>query len=106
MLLTKKQDLLNRRTEHFSKLLNEVPVIDQDAFNNLRQAPFQNWMDRCPGIDEISKAIDMISDGKSPGSDEIQPEVIKRRGRKLLCAHHEIIQKSLEHCYSSSRLEG
>ena len=93
-LLTEKQDLLNRWTEHFSKLLNEAPVIDQDAVNNLRQAPVQNWMDRCPEIDEISKAIDMISDGKSPGSDGIHPEVIKRGGQKLLCALHEIIQEA------------
>ena len=93
-LLTEKQDLLNRWTEHFSKLLNEAPEIDQYAINNLRQAPVQNWMDRCPEIDEISKAIDMVSDGKSPGSDGIHPEVFKRGGPKLLCALHEIIQEA------------
>ena len=51
-------------------------------------------MDRCPEIDVISKAIDMVSDGKSPGSDGIHPEVIKRGGPKLLCALHEIIQEA------------
>ena len=60
----------------------------------MRQAPVQNWMDECPEIDEISKAIDMISYGKSPGSDRIHPEVIKRGGPGLLCALHEIIKKA------------
>ena len=93
-LLTEKKDLLSRWTEHFSKLLNEAPVIDQDAINNLRQAPVQNWMNKCPEIDEITTAIGMISEGKSPGSDGIHPEVIKRGGSKLLSTLHEIIQEA------------
>ena len=51
-------------------------------------------MDKCPEIDEISKAIDMISDGKSPGSDGIHPEVFKRGGPGLLCAFYETIKKA------------
>ena len=45
-------------------------------------------------IDAISKAIDMISDGKSLGPDGIHPEVIKREGPKLLCAFYKIIKKA------------
>ena len=45
-------------------------------------------------MNEIFKAIDIISDGKSPGSDGIHPEVIKRGGPKLLCALHEITKKT------------
>ena len=51
-------------------------------------------MDECPEIDEMSKAIDMISDGKSPGSDGIHPEVIKRGSPGLICALHKIIKKA------------
>ena len=69
-----------------------IPVIDQDAINNLRQAAVQSWMDKRLEIDEISKAIDMISDGKSPGSDGIHHELIKKGGPGLLCALHEIIK--------------
>ncbi len=93
-LLTEKQDLLARWTEHFSKLLNETPDIDKDAIEDLRQAPVQNWMDKCPELEEIIEATKMLSEGKSPGSDGIHPEVIKRGGPKLLSALHEIIKEA------------
>lgn len=93
-LLMEKQDLFNTWTEQFSKLLSEASAIDQDTIDNLRQAPVQNWMDRCLEIDEIATTIEIISDGKLPDSDEIYPEMIKRRGQKLLCALHEINQKA------------
>jgi len=38
--------------------------------------------------------IEMIGDGKSPGCDELYPEVIKRESAKLLCDLHEIIQEA------------
>lgn len=91
-LLTEKKDLLIRWSEHFKKLLNETPEIDQDAIKNLKQATVQNWMDECPEIDEVRRAVEMLSEGKSPGADGIHPEVIKKGGPKLLSALHEIIQ--------------
>ena len=93
-LLTEKQDLLARWTEHFSKLLNETPDIDVNIIENLSQAPIQDWMDECPDIDEIIEATAMLSERKSPGPDGIHPEVIKRGGPKLISTLHEIIKEA------------
>lgn len=93
-LLSERKDLLTRWTEHFSKLLNDAPEIDQIATNHLEQFPLQNnEMNNCPEIDKISKAIHMLSKGKSPSSDDIHPEAIKRGGLKLISAITEITQK-------------
>ena len=48
-------------------------------------------MDACPNIEEVSKAISMLSDGKSPGADGIHPELLKCGGHLLEQHLHEII---------------
>lgn len=93
-LLTDKGELLKRWTEHFKTLLNETPDIDEQAITNLEQFPTQHWMDRCPDSDEVYRAVLMLQDGKSPGSDGIHPEIIKRGGQKLLRTLCSIIQNA------------
>lgn len=91
-LLTDKCELLKRW--YFKTLLNKMSDIDERAIINLEQFPTQHWMDRCPDSDEICKAVLMLQDGKSAGSDGIYPEIIKRGGQKLLSTLCTIIQSA------------
>ena len=94
-LLTENRDLLSRWTQHFRMLLNETPNIDPMVLESIiEHSPTQQWMDAVPEVDEIREAVEMLRDGKSPGSDGIHPEIIKNGGSKLLCALHEIVQEA------------
>lgn len=59
--------------------------------DTIPQAPTQQWMDAHPTIDEVHKAVNLLSSGKAPGADGIHPEIIQQRGIKLLDALHKII---------------
>ena len=58
--------------------------MEHYAVDNIEQMPTQHWMCKCPDLDEVSKVISMLCDGKSPSADGQHPEVIKRGGRKLV----------------------
>lgn len=53
-------------------------------------------LDNVPTIDELSKAIDRLPSGKSPGKDDIPAEVIKSRKTVLL----EPLHKPLTQCWT------
>jgi hypothetical protein len=93
-LLTEKNELLQRWTEHFRSLLNGMPNIDKHAVESLEQSPMQIWMNECPDIDEVNKAVLMLKEGKAPGSDGIHPEIIRKGGSCLLTALHDIITEA------------
>ena len=46
-------------------------------------------LDNKPTVEELSKAIDSLANGKAPGNDAIPPEVIKYGKYALLLRLHE-----------------
>ena len=93
-LLTQRDDLMKRWTEHFRTLLNETGNVEPDITNHIKQQPSQDWMNECPDIAEVVEAVNALSDRKSPGNDGIHPELLKKGGEELLQTLTEIITES------------
>ena len=83
--------VLSRWAEHFQTLLNVPGDIDPSALDNIQQRPTIESLDETPTIDEVTKAIDAMKDGKAPGQDGIPAEVWKHGGQNLLEKLHELI---------------
>ena len=94
------------KKNHFATLLNDPSTVEQQAVDNIEWRPTQNGMCKCPDLDKMSNVISMLHDGKSPGADELYPEVIKRRGRWLVNVLCTIKKRRLENLGSPWRLEG
>ena len=47
-LLTRREDLMRRWTEHFRTLLNETGSVDPDVTDHIPQQPLQDWMNAVP----------------------------------------------------------
>ena len=90
-LLTEKQDLLDRWTQHFRALLNVHTDINPNQADSMPQSPVQQWMVAIPTLDEVRLAVSLLSSGKAPGADGIHPEIIQHGGQKLLEALHKTI---------------
>ena len=54
-------------------------------------------MDALPTLDEIQKAVRLLSSGKSPGSDSIPPEIFKEGGVALIEKLHQLFQLIWQH---------
>ena len=93
-LLTRREDLMRRWTEHFRTLLNETGSVEPDVTNHIPQQPLQDWMNAVPDITEVMEAVNALCDRKSPGNDGIHPELLKRGGEGLLQRLLEIITES------------
>lgn len=59
---------------------HEPLPLHHPALNKPGPTPAQIWMDKCPEIHEITRAVKIISLGNLPGLDGIHPKVIQRRG--------------------------
>jgi len=88
------QDLLKRWTDHFRNLLTDITTIDENVIYKIDQSPSQQTLDDCPTLVEVQQAIDMLSNGKSPGGDGIHPEILKRGGTRLVEVLLDIIQEA------------
>jgi len=56
-----------RWSEHFQKLLNVPGDIDHDALDNIPQRITKTSLDKIPTMNEITRAIAGLKDGKAPG---------------------------------------
>ena len=83
-LLTEKQDLLDRWTQHFRALLNVHTDVNPNQADSMPQSPVQQWIVAIPTLDEVRLALSLLSSGKAPGADGIHPEIIQHGGQKLL----------------------
>jgi len=93
-VITSSEDRRNRWREHFSEILNrddpENPVEEEETtgieITDISTDP--------PTLDEIVKAIKMLKNGKAPGDDGIQAELLKAdihfTGQKLQKMFNEI----------------
>jgi hypothetical protein len=88
-LLVDSHNILNRRRNYFSQLLNVHNV------SIVRQIEIHTAEPLVPGPSrlevEIAIAIAMLKKYKSPGSDQIPAQLIQAGGEVLLSAIHKLI---------------
>ena len=83
-LLTDKEQILNRWSEHFDGVLNRPSSVNDEALDRLPQADINEALAKLPELAEIEKAISSLSSGKSPGEDGIPAEVFSSGGPALV----------------------
>lgn len=79
-LLTNQMDILNHWEEHSNDLLNWPSQVEQSSIDIIPQKPIVDELANQPSVDEIRKAIKLLSNGKSPGDDGIPAEIFKHGG--------------------------
>ena len=79
-LLTDKETILERWTEHFNSVLNRPSSINEDAIDRLPQILCNVLLDEFPTVMETRKTAQQLSSGKAPGADAIPAEVYKAWG--------------------------
>ena len=83
VLHTEKSDIMNRWVEHFSQLLNNTPTVNVAAIERVDQCPIDDSLSVPPTLAELGKAIQLCSNGKSPGIDRIPAEIFKSGGKRI-----------------------
>jgi hypothetical protein len=86
-LLRDSQNILNRWTNHFSQLLNVHNVSDVRRIEIYTAEPLVPGTSRL----EVENATAKLKKYKSPGSDQIQAELIQAGREILLPAIHKLI---------------
>lgn len=86
--------VLARWSEHFQKLLNVPCEIEPEAIDKIQQHTIKTCLDEIPSMDEMTKAIAGLKDGRAPGNDGIPAEVWKHGGTNLLVKLHRLICKA------------
>jgi len=66
-----------------------------DVVNLVEQLPIVHQMEELPTLSEVSKSIEKLNSGKSPGMDGISAEILKAGGKRMLELVHHLIQ----HCW-------
>ena len=79
-LLTDKDAIFKRWSEHFNSVLNRPTSVNDNAINRLPQIECNVLLDEFPTVTETRKAIQHLSSGKAPGTDAIPAEVYKAGG--------------------------
>ncbi|XP_076047086.1 uncharacterized protein LOC143028608 [Oratosquilla oratoria] len=93
-LLTEKELILERWSEHFNNVLNRPAQINDEAIARLPQVFTNIDLDDSLSEDEVRQAIKQMSTGKVPGSDAIPAEVYKsgepviRKRNRQSCDNH------------------
>ena len=80
VLLTDKDVILKRWTEHFNSVLNCQSSVNDNAFNRLPQRECNVLLDEFPTVTETRKEIQHLSSGKAPGTDAIPADEVYKAG--------------------------
>ena len=83
VLHTEKSDIMNRWVEHFSQLLNNTSTVNVAAIERADQCPIGDSLAVPPTLAELDKAIQLCSNGNSPGIDRIPAEIFKSGGKRI-----------------------
>ena len=76
-ILTDKDAILKRWTEHFNGVLNRPSSVNDNAINRLPLIECNVLFGEFRTVSETRKAIQHLSSGKAPGTDAIPAEVYK-----------------------------
>ena len=76
-----------------SNICSRQNTVSQNALDSLErlQTMDELVLDDVPSIDDLIIAIDHLTNGKTPGSDNIPPDLIKTCKTALLLPLHEIL---------------
>jgi len=71
--------MIERWCEHYKEMLNHPPADHCPSLNNaaLGAAPDPDVSSDAPTLEEVTKAIRKLHNGKAAGPDNIQPELLK-----------------------------
>ena len=94
-MITDQAKQLERWVEHYLELYATQNVITDAALAAIPDLPVMEELHTPPTEEELSKAINSLASGKSPGSDSIPAEVLKSGEPALL----EPLQKLLCRCW-------
>ena len=90
MVITEKEQNLNRWQQHFSVLLNIPSIITSKALDAVLVHPYCNIFDSVPTLDKVSKAVTAMKNSKAPGADGIPAEIFKHSDVKLQRRLHKL----------------
>ena len=92
-LLYDKTKILEGWADHFNNLLNRESTISIEAIEELPQRTIIQALAREPNAFETMKPMEMLSNGKAPGSDAIPAEVYKDGGDHLVHRMTKLFQQ-------------
>ena len=99
-VITDQAKQLERWVEHYLELYATQNIITDAALATIPDLPVMEELDTPPTEEELSKAINSLTSGKSPGSDSIPAEVLKSGEPALL----KPLQKLLCWCWKDTSL--
>ena len=88
-ILTDNTKQLERWVEHYSNLYSRLNTVSLNALDSLESLQTIDELDAVPSIEELNVAIDHLTNGKAPGSDNIPPDLIKTCKSVLILPLHE-----------------
>jgi hypothetical protein len=87
-MLFDKEEIVNRRAEHFKDALNkDYPSCNDQGTLDLElntEGSDEDENLEMPTHEEIEESIKKIKNGRTPGEDNIIPEMIKYGGKQLV----------------------
>ena len=91
-ILTDNNKQMERWVEHYSNLYSRLNTVSPNALDSLECLQTIDELDTVPSIDELNVAIDLLTNGKTPGSDNILPDLIKtyKSALLLLCTKFSV----------------
>ena len=91
-LIDGTENIMNRRKEHFSLLLNrEIPEEGHLPYTQPLEETFEDLAEDVT-IEEIRTAVKQMKNRKAPGIDGIQAEIYKYGGETVIKWLHRVIQ--------------
>ena len=83
-LLSAKEDILHRWTEHYQALFGDTRVVQDTSIAKIPQKEVKTELDFPPSPEEVRSAIKKLKCHKAPGIDAIPAEVYKHGGDTLV----------------------
>ncbi|XP_047116212.1 uncharacterized protein LOC124796165 [Schistocerca piceifrons] len=98
-VITDEGKQMERWVEHYLELYAVENVVRKDACDAIKQMPVMEELYAMPTMEELSREIDSLANGKAPGEDGIPAEVIKYNKPVLLKHLYSLITTSWEEGY-------
>ena len=95
-LLTDKESILNRWTEHYESLFGDKHYVQEEAIRKIPQQAVKTELDIPPTQQEVKAAIAKMKRHKAPGVNSVPAEVYKYGGVTLLPKLTDLFQKCWE----------
>jgi len=89
-LLTDKESILSRWTQHFQVLFEANQKVQENAIQAIPQSPLLTNLDSPLALEEVAKAVKQLKSGKAAGGDAIPPELWINGGPLVVSKLHEL----------------